>query len=63
MDLACPMCRYPLGSGGKRVNTLPPFFPAAISSSTISSKKFSDLSSLINKVAITTAKVTKKFAP
>src|SRR6185295_3574452 len=25
--LACPMCRYPFGSGGKRVCTLPPCFP------------------------------------
>ena len=24
MDLACPICRYPLGSGGNLVRTLPP---------------------------------------
>src|SRR5689334_17522327 len=24
IDLACPRCRYPFGSGGKRVCTLPP---------------------------------------
>ncbi len=22
IDLACPICKYPFGSGGKRVNTL-----------------------------------------
>ena len=35
IDLAWPMCRYPFGSGGKRVATRPPCFPAARSSATI----------------------------
>ena len=39
MALACPMCKYPLGSGGKRVWIRPPFFPAARSSSTNCSTK------------------------
>src|SRR2546430_374256 len=32
MALACPMCRYPFGSGGKRVCTRPPCLPALMSS-------------------------------
>ena len=35
IDLAWPMCRYPFGSGGKRVATRPPFFPTLMSSLTI----------------------------
>mgnify|MGYP003756169025 CR=1 FL=1 len=27
IDLACPICKYPLGSGGKRVWTQFPFLP------------------------------------
>ena len=38
MALACPMCRYPLGSGGNRVTTRP-VFPAATSAATISRMK------------------------
>src|SRR6266849_4972069 len=34
IDLACPICRYPLGSGGNRVCTRPPFLPALTSSAT-----------------------------
>jgi hypothetical protein len=33
--LACPMCRYPFGSGGNRVVTLPSFLLACKSSLTI----------------------------
>src|SRR5438309_10595038 len=39
IDLAWPMCRYPFGSGGKRVQTLPPHFPALTSAATISRMK------------------------
>ena len=37
--LAWPMCRYPFGSGGKRVWTRPPCFPAARSATMISRMK------------------------
>src|SRR5690554_6036533 len=41
MDLMWPICRYPLGSGGKRVTTrLLGTLPAARSSSMILSRKF-----------------------
>ena len=40
MALACPICRYPFGSGGKRVCTRPLFLPSAKSFSTIASMKF-----------------------
>src|ERR1700730_674450 len=40
MALAGARCRYPLGSGGKRVTTLPPKRPARLCSSTISRTKF-----------------------
>ena len=43
---AWPMCKYPLGSGGKRVTILL-YFPDARSASIISSKKFRLFSSLI----------------
>ena len=39
MALACPICIYPFGSGGKRVCILPPFLPSARSVSTICSTK------------------------
>ena len=39
MALACPMCRYPLGSGGNRVCMRPPFLPSARSCSTSCSTK------------------------
>src|SRR5260370_32716321 len=39
MDLACPMCRYPFGSGGKRVCTRPPNLFVFRSSMTISRTK------------------------
>ena len=41
MAFAWPICRYPLGSGGKRVWSLPPFFPSARSFFTICSMKLS----------------------
>src|SRR5215831_21391970 len=34
IDLACPMCKYPFGSGGKRVCTRPLFLLALTSSAT-----------------------------
>src|SRR6056297_972368 len=43
MDLACPICKYPLGSGGNRVQTIPLFLLFFKSSSTILSIKFNDL--------------------
>src|SRR6476659_1640760 len=39
MDFACPMCRKPFGSGGKRVVTGRPKRPVATSSSTSSRMK------------------------
>ena len=36
MDLACPICRYPFGSGGNRVATRPPYVSFRTSFSTIS---------------------------
>src|SRR5438552_1828942 len=39
--LAWPMCRYPFGSGGKRVCTRPPCLPVRMSSATISRTKSS----------------------
>src|SRR5215213_8624352 len=42
MLFACPMCKYPFGSGGNRVCTRPPFFPAARSASMICSMKLRD---------------------
>src|SRR5216684_6367348 len=39
MALACPMCRYPLGSGGKRVQTRPLYLLVFRSSTTISRTK------------------------
>src|SRR5262245_46850390 len=39
IDLAWPMCKYPFGSGGKRVTTRPPCLPAARSAATISRMK------------------------
>src|SRR5437867_9335791 len=44
MDLAWPICRYPFGSGGKRVSTRPPCLPVVTSSETISSKKLGPFS-------------------
>src|SRR2546427_9248018 len=38
--LACPMCRYPLGSGGKRVCTRPPYLLVFRSSRMMSRMKF-----------------------
>src|SRR6185295_6620561 len=38
--LAWPMCRYPFGSGGKRVCTRPPCLPALMSSIMMSRIKF-----------------------
>src|ERR1035437_880864 len=40
MDLAWPMCRYPLGSGGKRVCPLPPYLLVFTSSRMMSRMKF-----------------------
>src|SRR5271170_7922833 len=40
MDLACPICRYPFGSGGKRVCTSPSYFLVSRSRSTVSRIKF-----------------------
>src|SRR5664279_6480617 len=40
MDFAWPMCRYPLGSGGKRVCTLPPYLLVLRSSRMMSRIKF-----------------------
>src|ERR1700680_2277924 len=40
MDLACPMCRYPFGSGGNRICTRPPYLFVFRSSITISRTKF-----------------------
>src|SRR5262245_2254790 len=40
------MCKYPFGSGGKRVRTFPPKRPERLCSSMISSMKFSDLSAI-----------------
>src|SRR5436305_3303668 len=37
--LACPMCRYPLGSGGKRVHTRPPYLLLFRSSTMMSRTK------------------------
>src|SRR5689334_6640400 len=45
IDLACPMWRYPFGSGGKRVATRPPCFWLRTSSATMSSMKFGAASS------------------
>src|SRR6185295_7412211 len=42
MLLACPMCRYPFGSGGNRVCTRPLFLPAARSVSMICWMKLRD---------------------
>src|SRR5579864_2137522 len=39
IDLACPMCRYPFGSGGNRVCTRPPYLLVFRSSMTISRTK------------------------
>lgn len=39
MDFACPMCKYPLGSGGKRVRTRPLCVLLIRSASIISSRK------------------------
>src|SRR5687767_2343552 len=36
MAFAWPICKYPLGSGGKRVTTRPPFLPSATSAATMS---------------------------
>jgi hypothetical protein len=41
IDFACPMCRYPFGSGGKRVATRPACLPDALSATTISRMKSS----------------------
>src|SRR5213076_2995052 len=38
--LACPMCRYPFGSGGKRVCTRPPYLFVFKSSIMMSRMKF-----------------------
>src|SRR5258707_249774 len=40
MDLAWPMCRYPFGSGGKRVCTRPPYLLVCKSSMIISRTKW-----------------------
>src|SRR5690554_4436461 len=40
MDLACPICKYPLGSGGKRVITRPSFLFVRRSSAMILLIKF-----------------------
>ena len=43
IDFAWPMCRYPLGSGGKRVCTRPPCLPVFRSSATMVRMKSSGL--------------------
>ena len=48
MALAWPMCRYPLGSGGNRVCSRPPFLPAARSSITFCSTKLTDFFSSLS---------------
>src|SRR5215468_7784867 len=42
IDFAWPMCRYPFGSGGKRVATRPPCLPARTSSAMSVRMKSSD---------------------
>ena len=66
LALACPICRYPFGSGGKRVCTRPLFLPSAKSFSTIknnnkSNNKFLQNSGFVGKNSPKTAfKYTKK---
>src|SRR5260370_23203988 len=42
IDLACPTCRYPFGSGGKRVCTRPSYLLVFRSSRMISRMKLED---------------------
>src|SRR5688572_29475084 len=49
MLLACPICRYPLGSGGNLV-TIDLYLPALRSSSMISSKKLRLFSSFMRLI-------------
>src|ERR1051325_8098974 len=39
IDLAWPMCRYPFGSGGKRVTTRPARLPVSMSRATMARMK------------------------
>src|SRR6185436_10557160 len=52
IDFACPMCKYPLGSGGKRVATRPPHFSFFKSSSTIRRTKSSPVGSVSRSLMV-----------
>src|SRR5436309_228506 len=67
--LACPMCRYPLGSGGKRVCTRPEYLLVFRSSRMMSRMKFegrdsggmfAPFSASVSDVFITTDLIAKK---
>src|ERR1022692_3981736 len=60
IDLAWPMCRYPLGSGGKRVCTCPANLPVRLSSSMIWWMKLRE--GVLSSAAIMVDSVSGKLA-